>query len=43
MINNKVSILVVDYELHICEMVAETIKDEDYNPIIATNPCRLPV
>ena len=35
MIKNKVSILVVDDELDICEMVAETLKDEDYYPIIA--------
>ena len=34
---NKVSILVVDDELDICEMVAETLKDEDYSPIIANN------
>ena len=34
---NKVSILIVDDELDICEMVAETLKDEDYNAIIATN------
>ena len=37
MIKNKISILVVDDELDICEMVAETLKDEDYNAIIATN------
>ena len=37
MIKNKVSILVVDDELDICEMVAETLKDEDYKAIIATN------
>ena len=37
MIKNKVSILVVDDELDICEMVAETLKDEDYNPIIANS------
>ena len=37
MIKNKDSILVVDDELDICEMVAETLKDEDYNAIIATN------
>ena len=37
MIKNKASILVVDDELDICEMVAETLKDEDYNAIIATN------
>ena len=37
MIKNKVSILVVDDELDICEMVAETLKDEGYNAIIATN------
>ncbi len=34
---NKISILIVDDELDICEMVAETLKDEEYNPIIATN------
>ena len=37
MIKNQVSILVVDDELDICEMVAETLKDENYNAIIATN------
>ena len=37
MIKTKVSILVVDDELDICEMVAETLKDEGYNTIIATN------
>ena len=37
MIKNKISILVVDDELDICEMVAETLKDEDYSAIIATN------
>ena len=37
MIKNKDSILVVDDELDICEMVAETLKDENYNAIIATN------
>ena len=37
MIKNKISILVVDDELDICEMVAETLKDEDYNAIVATN------
>ncbi len=37
MIKNKVSILVVDDELDICEMVAETLKDENYKAIIATN------
>ena len=37
MIKNKISILVVDDELDICEMVAEILKDEDYNAIIATN------
>ena len=37
MIKNKVSILIVDDELDICEMVAETLKDEQYNAIIATN------
>ena len=37
MIKNKISILVVDDELDICEMVAETLKDEGYNVIIATN------
>ena len=31
MIKNKISILVVDDELDICEMVAEILKDEDYN------------
>ena len=37
MIKNKVSILVVDDELDICEMVTETLKDEGYNAVIATN------
>ena len=37
MTKNKVSILVVDDELDICEMVAETLKDENYNAFIATN------
>ena len=37
MIKNKISILIVDDELDICEMVAETLKDENYNTIIATN------
>ena len=37
MIENKISILIVDDELDICEMVAETLKDENYNTIIATN------
>ncbi len=37
MMKNKISILVVDDELDICEMVAETLKDEGYNAVIATN------
>ena len=37
MIKNKVSILVVDDELDICEMVAETLKDEGYKTLVATN------
>ncbi len=37
MIKNKISILVVDDELDICEMVSETLKDEGYNAIIATS------
>ncbi len=37
MIKNKISILVVDDEIDICEMVAETLRDENYNAIIATN------
>ncbi len=37
MFKNKTSILVVDDEIDICEMVAETLKDENYNAIIATN------
>ena len=37
MIKNKISILIVDDELDIREMVAETLKDENYNAIIATN------
>ena len=38
MLKNKISILVVDDELDICEMVAEILKDEGYNAIIA-NSC----
>ena len=37
MMKNKISILVVDDEIDICEMVAETLRDENYNAIIATN------
>ena len=37
MLKNKISILVVDDEIDICEMVAETLKDENYNAIIANN------
>ena len=37
MIKNKISILVVDDELDICEMIAEILKDNDYSTIIATN------
>ena len=37
MLKNKISILVVDDEIDICEMVAEFLKDENYNAIIATN------
>ena len=37
MIKNKISILVVDDELDICEMVSEILKDENYNAIIATS------
>ena len=37
MFKNKISILVVDDETDICEMVAATLKDENYNAIIATN------
>ncbi len=37
MLKNKISILVVDDEIDICEMVAETLRDENYNAIIATN------
>ena len=37
MTKNKISILVVDDEFDICEMVAEILKDENYNAIIATN------
>ena len=33
MIKNKISILVVDDEIDICEMVAETLRDENYNAI----------
>ena len=31
MLKNKISILIVDDELDICEMVAEILKDEGYN------------
>ncbi len=34
---NKISILIVDDEIDICEMVAEILKEEDYNAIIATS------
>ena len=37
MLKNKISILVVDDEIDICEMDAETLKDENYNAIIANN------
>ena len=37
MFKNKISILVVDDELDICEMVAEILKDEGYNAIIANS------
>ena len=37
MLKNKISILVVDDEIDICEMVAETLRDENYNAIIATS------
>ena len=37
MSKNKISILVVDDEYDICDMVAEILKDENYNAIIATN------
>ena len=37
MLKNKISILVVDDEIDICEMVAETLRDENYNALIATN------
>ena len=37
MLKNKISILVVDDELDICEMVAEILKDEGYNAIIASS------
>ena len=37
MIKNKICILVVDDEFDICEMVAEILKDENYNAIIANN------
>jgi two-component system nitrogen regulation response regulator NtrX len=37
MLKNKISILVVDDEIDICEMVAETLRDENYNAIIANN------
>ena len=37
MLKNKISILIVDDELDICEMVAEILKDEGYNAIIANS------
>ena len=37
MLKNKISILVVDDELDICEMVAEILRDEGYNAIIANS------
>ena len=37
MIKNKISILVVDDEIDICEMVAEILKDEGYNAITANS------
>ncbi len=37
MLKNKISILVVDDESDICEMVAEILKDEGYNAITANN------
>ena len=37
MLKNKISILVVDDEIDICEMVAETLKDENFNAIIANS------
>ncbi len=37
MLKNKISILVVDDENDICEMVAEILKDEGYNAVIANS------
>ncbi len=37
MLKNKISILVVDDEHDICEMVAEILKDEGYNAVIANS------
>ena len=37
MLKNKISILVVDDELDICEMVAEILRDEGYNAIISNS------
>ncbi len=37
MIKNKVSILIVDDEIDICEMVAETLKDDGYSAFVAYN------
>ena len=37
MLKNNISILVVDDEIDICEMVAEILNDENYNAIIATS------
>ena len=37
MLKNKISVLIVDDEIDICEMVAEILKDEGYNAITANS------
>ena len=37
MVKNKISVLIVDDEIDICEMVAEILKDEGYNAITANS------
>ena len=37
MIKNKISVLIVDDEIDICQMVAEILKDEGYNAITANS------
>ena len=37
MLKNRISVLVVDDEIDICEMVAEILKDEGYDAITANS------